>query len=72
MTFEREVESKEGNHISIDVNENNVTVAVFEGFKLKELRRYETGLGRAIQGSFANCNISVDLDLFNEGIIEYI
>ena len=26
----------------------------------------------AIQGSFANCNISVDLDLFNEGIIEYI
>ena len=29
-------------------------------------------LCRAIQGSFANCNISVDLDLFNEGIIEYI
>jgi len=27
---------------------------------------------RAIQGSFANCNISVDLDLFNEGITEYI
>ena len=27
---------------------------------------------RAFQGSFANCNISVDLDLFNEGIIEYI
>ena len=26
----------------------------------------------AIQDSFANCNISVDLDLFNEGIIEYI
>ena len=26
----------------------------------------------AIQGSFANCNISVDLDLFNEGITEYI
>jgi len=26
----------------------------------------------AIQGSFANCNISVDLDLFNGGIIEYI
>jgi len=26
----------------------------------------------AIQGSFANCNISVDLDLFNEEIIEYI
>ena len=28
--------------------------------------------GGAIQGSFANCNNSVDLDLFNEGIIEYI
>jgi len=50
LTFEREVEveSKEGNHISIGVNENNVTVAVFEGFKLKELRRYETGLGRIV------------------------
>jgi len=27
---------------------------------------------RAIQGSFANCNISLGLDLFNEGITEYI
>ena len=27
---------------------------------------------RVIQGSFANCNISVDLDLFNGGISEYI
>jgi len=32
----------------------------------------EPHLPRAIQGSFANCNISVDLDLFNGGIIEYI
>ena len=50
LTFEKEVEveSKDGNYISIDVNENNVTVAVFEGFKLKELRRYETGLGRVV------------------------
>jgi len=31
----------------------------------------DSGL-RAIQGSFANCNFSVDLDLFNGGIIEYI
>ena len=30
------------------------------------------GISWAIQGSFANCNISVDLDLFNEGITEYI
>jgi len=29
-----------------------------------------TNLG-AIQDSFANCNISVDLDLFNGGITEY-
>jgi IS605 OrfB family transposase len=50
LTFEKEVEveSKDGNYISIDVNENNVTLAVFEGFKLKELRRYETGLGRIV------------------------
>ena len=33
----------------------------------------ELGIDRgAIQGSFANCNISVDLDLFNKGITEYI
>jgi len=50
LTFEKEVEveSKEGNYISIDVNENNVTLAVFEGFRLRELRRYETGLGRVV------------------------
>jgi len=49
-TFEKEVEveTKEGNYISIDVNENNVTLAIFENFKLKELRRYETGLGRVV------------------------
>ena len=29
-------------------------------------------VNRAIQGSFANCNISLGLDLFNEGITEYI
>ncbi len=50
LTFEKEVEveSKEGNYLSIDVNENNVTLAVFEGFRLRELRRYETGLGRIV------------------------
>ena len=50
LTFEKEVEveTKDGNYISIDVNEDNVTVAIFEGFKLKELRRYETGLGRIV------------------------
>ncbi|BDB98057.1 IS200/IS605 family accessory protein TnpB-related protein [Saccharolobus caldissimus] len=50
LTFEKdvEVETKEGNYVSIDVNENNVTLAVFEDFKLKELRRYETRLGRIV------------------------
>ena len=50
LTFEKDVEvdTKEGNYLSIDVNENNVTVAVFEGFKLKELRRYETNLGKIV------------------------
>jgi IS605 OrfB family transposase len=50
LTFEKEVEveSKDGNYISIDVNENNVTLAVFENFRLRELRRYETGLGRIV------------------------
>jgi len=50
LTFEKEVEVeiKEGNYISIDVNENNITLAVFEGFKLKELRRYETKLGKIV------------------------
>ncbi|BAB66123.1 IS200/IS605 family accessory protein TnpB-related protein [Sulfurisphaera tokodaii] len=50
LTFEKEeeVNVKEGNYLSIDVNENNVTVAVFEGFKLKEIRRYETNLGRIV------------------------
>jgi len=39
LTFEKEVEvdTKDGNYISIDVNENNVTLAVFEDFKLKEV-----------------------------------
>ena len=50
LTFEKDVEvdTKEGNYLSIDVNENNVTVAVFEDFKLKEVRRYETYLGKIV------------------------
>jgi transposase len=50
LTFEKEFyfNTIEGNNLSIDVNENNVTVAVFEGFKIKELRRYETELGRVV------------------------
>ncbi|QXJ35618.1 hypothetical protein J5U22_02165 [Saccharolobus shibatae] len=43
-----EVTTRDGNYISIDVNENNVSVTVFEGFKLKEIRRYETNLGKIV------------------------
>ena len=41
---------------------------IFKRIKKRKRRRPK----RAIQGSFANCNISVDLDLFNGGITEYI
>jgi len=48
--------------------------------KMTELRIYYMqsatkhyfDIKRLIQGSFANCNISLGLDLFNEGITEYI
>jgi len=35
LTFEKEVEveTKDGNYISIDVNENNVTLASLRGFQ---------------------------------------
>ena len=48
LTFEKEVEveSRDGNYLSIDVNENNVTVAIFESFKFRKLSRYETGLSK--------------------------
>ena len=50
LTFEKDVEvvTRDGNYLSIDVNENNVTVAVFEDFRLKEMRRYETNLGKIV------------------------
>ena len=39
---------------------------------LRSLSKVSQHQAGAIQGSFANCNISVDLDLFNGGITEYI
>jgi len=45
--------------LNIEIDANN----------LEKLVKVSNG---AIQGSFANYNISVDLDLFNGGIIEYI
>ena len=62
------------------INESNV-IDYFDGkaeylklqYKDKGVVFYGADeMGGAIQGSFANCNISVDLDLFNGGIIEYI
>lgn len=59
LTFEKEVEveSRDGNYLSIDVNENNITVAIFEDFKLKELRRYETRLGKIVAKYSSFCNL---------------
>lgn len=39
LTFEKDVEvdTREGNYLSIDVNENNVAVAVVEGLNLERL-----------------------------------
>jgi len=45
--------------LNIEIDANN----------LEKLVKVSNG---AIQGSFANCNISLGLDLFNEGITEYI
>ena len=49
----------------------DTTLAIYESIQKGE-KPYSDIKSRAIQGSFANCNISVDLDLFNGGIIEYI
>ena len=46
--------------------------AIFKGKSHNCYRESRYSRKGAIQGSFANCNISVDLDLFNEEIIEYI
>jgi len=36
------------NVVAVDVNENNVTLAVFREGKLSEVYRVETGLGRIV------------------------
>ena len=50
LTFTRnfEVVYNPSNIVAIDVNENNVTVAVFKNKKLYEVYRIETGLGRLV------------------------
>ena len=69
IVFKKDVKPYEPKpFIPVDLNENSVSVLVHGKPMLLETNTKR----RAIQGSFANCNISVDLDLFNEEIIEYI
>ena len=50
LAFEREfeVEYEPDNVVAVDINENNVTVAVYKSAKLTHLERIETGLGRIV------------------------
>ena len=50
LTFTKgfEIACEPRNVVAIDVNENNVTVAVFEGGVLSDVYRVETGLGRMV------------------------
>ena len=50
LTFKKnfEVVCNPSNVVAVDVNENNVTVAVFKDKKLCEVYRIETGLGRLV------------------------
>mgnify|MGYP001772614960 CR=1 FL=1 len=49
LTFKKEVELKETeNVLAVDVNENNVTVALFKNGKFVEVYRIETGLGKLV------------------------
>ena len=52
LTFTRnfEVIYSPSNVVAVDVNENNVTLAVFRDGKLSEVYRIETGLGRIVIG----------------------
>ena len=52
-----------------------IAVGAFSRRELKKSLKFSLSsdsIFRVIQGSFANCNISLGLDLFNEGITEYI
>jgi len=66
---------KKENKVIIIINKERMiaTDLVFTSinYVIHNIKLFSRKLG-AIQGSFANCNISVDLDLFNGGIIEYI
>ena len=50
LTFTKnfEITYNPGNVVAVDINENNVTVAVFKDRKLREVYRVESGLGRLV------------------------
>jgi IS605 OrfB family transposase len=48
LTREFEVSYNPKNVVAVDVNENNVTVALFKGGALVDVYRVETGLGRVV------------------------
>jgi putative transposase len=50
LTFERDftIAYDQSNIVAVDVNENNVTVAVYVNAKLTHIERIETGLGRIV------------------------
>ena len=48
FTKNAEVDYESGNAVAVDVNENNVTVAVFKSGGLAEVYRLETSLGRIV------------------------
>jgi IS605 OrfB family transposase len=48
LTKEFEVSYNPDNSVAVDINENNVTLAVFVGRKLHEIYRIETNIGRIV------------------------
>jgi IS605 OrfB family transposase len=48
LTREFEVDCDPRNVVAVDVNENNVTIALFKGGVLSDVYRVETGLGRIV------------------------
>jgi IS605 OrfB family transposase len=48
LTKEFEVSYNPDNAVAVDINENNVTLAVFVGRKLHEIYRIETSIGRIV------------------------
>ncbi|MEM2671745.1 MAG: IS200/IS605 family accessory protein TnpB-related protein [Sulfolobales archaeon] len=48
LVKEFEISYRPGNAVAVDINENNVTLAIFINRKLHEIYRVETGIGRIV------------------------